>query len=76
MDLQFSEQHLTFRTRVPDLARKSIAPVAREWNCAGRYPEERDEDHWPVRDAEAIGEGIDDILWAIIARQFVREDRT
>ena len=40
MDFALSEQQLAFRDLMRDFARKSIAPVAREWELAGRYPEE------------------------------------
>src|SRR5438067_13155429 len=38
MDFELSEQQLAFRDLMRDFARKSIAPVAREWELAGRYP--------------------------------------
>ena len=40
MDFELSEQQLAFRDLMRDFARKSIAPVAREWELAGRYPGE------------------------------------
>ena len=40
MDFELSEQQTAFRDLMRDFARKSIAPVAREWELAGRYPEE------------------------------------
>ena len=40
MDFELSEQQAAFRDLMRDFARKSIAPVAREWELAGRYPEE------------------------------------
>src|SRR5207248_6118471 len=39
-DFELSEQQAAFRDLMRDFARKSIAPVAREWELAGRYPEE------------------------------------
>jgi alkylation response protein AidB-like acyl-CoA dehydrogenase len=40
MDFELSEQQAAFRDLMRDFARKSITPVAREWELAGRYPEE------------------------------------
>src|SRR5258706_8790196 len=40
MDFELSGQQAAFRDLMRDFARKSIAPVAREWELAGRYPEE------------------------------------
>src|SRR5207245_4270520 len=40
VDFELSEQQTAFRDLMRDFARKSIAPVAREWELAGRYPEE------------------------------------
>ncbi|MHB8587961.1 MAG: acyl-CoA dehydrogenase family protein [Candidatus Dormibacteraceae bacterium] len=40
MDFELSEQQVAFRDLMRDFARKSISPVAREWELAGRYPEE------------------------------------
>src|SRR5260370_16407502 len=40
MDFDLSEQQAAFRDLMREFARKSISPVAREWELAGRYPEE------------------------------------
>ncbi|HKF75120.1 MAG TPA: acyl-CoA dehydrogenase family protein [Candidatus Dormibacteraeota bacterium] len=40
MDFELSEQQTAFRDLVRDFARRSIAPVARDWEHEGRYPEE------------------------------------
>src|SRR4029077_3954359 len=40
MDFTLSEQQSAFRDLMRDFARRSIRPVAREWELAGRYPEE------------------------------------
>src|SRR2546430_2553803 len=40
MDFELSDQQRAFRDLMRDFARKSIAPVARDWELAGRYPEE------------------------------------
>src|SRR5258708_644770 len=40
MDFEPSEQQGAFRDLMREFARKSISPVAREWELAGRYPEE------------------------------------
>src|SRR6202140_1857594 len=40
MDFDLSEQQAAFRDLIRDFARKSISPVAREGELAGRYPEE------------------------------------
>src|SRR5690242_5469117 len=40
MDFKLSEQQSGFRDLMRDFARRSISPVAREWELAGRYPEE------------------------------------
>src|SRR5258708_7982859 len=40
MNFELSEQQAAFRDLMREFARKSISPVAREWELAGRYPEE------------------------------------
>src|SRR4030088_421904 len=40
MNFELSEQQAAFRDLMRDFARKSIAPVARDWELAGSYPEE------------------------------------
>ncbi len=40
MDFELSEQQRAFRDLMRDFARRSIEPVAREWELAGRYPVE------------------------------------
>lgn len=40
MDFELSEQQAAFRDLMRDFARKSIAPFARDWELAGRYPDE------------------------------------
>jgi alkylation response protein AidB-like acyl-CoA dehydrogenase len=40
MDFELSEQQAAFRNLMRDFARKSISPVAREYELAGRYPED------------------------------------
>jgi alkylation response protein AidB-like acyl-CoA dehydrogenase len=40
MDFQLNEQQLAIRDLVRGFARRSIAPVAREWEHSGRYPTE------------------------------------
>ena len=40
MDFKLSDQQAAFRDLMRDFARKSISPVAREWELARRYPEE------------------------------------
>src|SRR5438105_13721823 len=40
MDFKLSDQQAAFRDLIRDFARKSISPVAREWELARRYPEE------------------------------------
>ena len=40
MDFELSGQQAAFRDLIRDFARKSIAPVAREWELSGRYPTE------------------------------------
>ncbi|MEO8744093.1 MAG: acyl-CoA dehydrogenase family protein [Candidatus Dormiibacterota bacterium] len=40
MDFELSEQQIAFGGLMRDFARRSIAPVAREWELAGRYPTE------------------------------------
>src|SRR6202171_6050069 len=40
MDFELSEQQAAFRDLMREFARKSISPVAREWELAGCYPEE------------------------------------
>ena len=40
MDFELSGQQAAFRDLMREFARKSIAPVAREWELAGRYPTE------------------------------------
>src|ERR1700694_3320491 len=40
MDFELSGQQAAFRELIREFSRKSIAPVAREWELAGRYPTE------------------------------------
>jgi alkylation response protein AidB-like acyl-CoA dehydrogenase len=40
VDFELSGEQAAFRELIRDFARKSIAPVAREWELAGRYPTE------------------------------------
>src|ERR1700694_3508039 len=40
MDFELSEQQAAFRDLMREFARKSISPVAAEWELPGRYPEE------------------------------------
>src|SRR5437660_12210040 len=40
MDFELSDQQCAFRDRMRDFAPKSIGAVGREWELAGRYPEE------------------------------------
>jgi alkylation response protein AidB-like acyl-CoA dehydrogenase len=40
MDFELNEQQAAFRDLIRDFARRSIAPVARQWEQEGRYPEE------------------------------------
>ena len=40
MDFELNEQQAAFQGLIRDFARKSIAPVAREWEQSGRYPTE------------------------------------
>jgi alkylation response protein AidB-like acyl-CoA dehydrogenase len=40
VDFELSGEQAAFRDLIRDFARKSIAPVAREWELAGRYPTE------------------------------------
>ena len=40
MDFTLSEQQTAFRDLMRDFARRSISPVAREWELSGRYPTE------------------------------------
>ncbi len=40
MDFELGEEHMALRTLLRDFVRRSIAPVAREWEHSGRYPTE------------------------------------
>ena len=40
MDFELSKQQVEFRDLIRGFARRSIAPVAREWELGGRYPSE------------------------------------
>ncbi len=40
MDFELSKQQAEFRDLMRDFARRSIAPVARDWELSGRYPTE------------------------------------
>jgi alkylation response protein AidB-like acyl-CoA dehydrogenase len=40
MDFELSEQQAAFRDLIRDFARRTISPVAKEWEHAGRYPTE------------------------------------
>ena len=49
MDFELSEQQAAYRDLIRDFARRSIAPVARDWEHEGRYPTEI------VEEMKAIG---------------------
>ena len=40
MDFELSEHQVAFRDLIRDFARRTISPVAKEWEHAGRYPTE------------------------------------
>jgi alkylation response protein AidB-like acyl-CoA dehydrogenase len=40
MDFELTEEHISLRTLLRNFVRRSIAPVAREWEHSGRYPTE------------------------------------
>src|SRR5260370_7670674 len=72
MDFEVSEQQAAFRDLMRDFTRKSIAPVAREWELAGRYPEEIVEEMQAMRlfgmvvPEEYGGIAIDAVSYSIV----------
>jgi alkylation response protein AidB-like acyl-CoA dehydrogenase len=78
MDFQLTEQQTAFRDLIRSFARRSIAPVAREWEHSGRYPEEivdemREMGLFGMLVPEAYGGiGIDAISYSIVFEELSR----
>ena len=72
MDFELSEQQAAFRDLMRDFARRSIAPVARDWELSGRYPTEIVEEmkrmglFGMLIPGEFGGIGIDAVSYAIV----------
>ncbi|HKV89288.1 MAG TPA: acyl-CoA dehydrogenase family protein [Candidatus Dormibacteraeota bacterium] len=72
MDFDLSEQQVAFRDLIRDFARRSISPVAREWELSGRYPTEIVEEmkgmglFGMLVPADYGGIGIDAVSYAIV----------
>ena len=78
MDFELSGEQADFRDLMRDFARRSIAPVAREWELAGRYPTEI------VDEMKAMGLfgmlvpeqyggiGVDAVSYAIVFEEIAR----
>jgi alkylation response protein AidB-like acyl-CoA dehydrogenase len=72
MDFELSEQQVAFRDLMRDFTRRSIGPVAHDWELAGRYPTEIIEEMKPMGlfgmliPEEYGGIGIDAVSYAIV----------
>ena len=78
MDFELSPQQAAFRELMVDFVRKSIAPVAREWEQSGRYPTEIVEEMkqmglFGMLVPESYGGiGIDAVSYAIVFEEISR----
>jgi alkylation response protein AidB-like acyl-CoA dehydrogenase len=72
MDFELSGQQAAFRDLMRDFTRRSIAPVAREWELSGRYPTEIVEEMKKMGlfgmlvPEEYGGIGIDAVSYAVV----------
>ena len=78
MDFELSEQQVAFRDLMREFARRSISPVAREWELAGRYPTEIVDEMRTMGlfgmlvPEEYGGIGIDAVSYAIVFEEISR----
>ena len=78
MDFELSGEQAAFRDLIRDFARKSIAPVAREWELAGRYPTEIIEEMKTMGlfgmlvPEEYGGIGIDAVSYSIVFEEIAK----
>ena len=78
MDFELSAQQAEFRSLIRDFARRSIAPVARDWELQGRYPTEIVEEMQTMGlfgilvPAEYGGSAIDAVSYAIVFEEISR----
>jgi len=78
MDFELSEQQAAFRDLIRGFVRRSIAPVAREWELSGRYPEEIVAEMKTMGlfgmlvPAEHGGIGIDAVSYALVFEEISR----
>jgi alkylation response protein AidB-like acyl-CoA dehydrogenase len=78
MDFELSPEQAAFRELMQDFVRKSIAPVAREWEHEGRYPTEIVDEmkrmglFGMLVPEEYGGIGIDAISYAIVFEEISR----
>ena len=72
MDFELNEHQAAYRDLIRDFARRSIAPVAREWEHEGRYPTEIVEEMKAMGlfgmlvPADYGGIGIDAVSYSIV----------
>lgn len=72
MDFQLSEQQAAFRDLIREFARRSVAPVAHDWEQSGRYPTEIVDEMKSMGlfgmliPADYGGIGIDAVSYAIV----------
>src|SRR6266571_8197362 len=78
MDFELSAQQAEFRSVIRDFARRSIAPVARDWELQGRYPTEIVEEMKTMGlfgilvPADYGGSAIDAVSYAIVFEEISR----
>jgi alkylation response protein AidB-like acyl-CoA dehydrogenase len=78
VDFELSGEQAAFRDLIRDFARKSIAPVAREWELAGRYPTEIVDEMKTMGlfgmlvPEEYGGIGIDAVSYSIVFEEIAR----
>lgn len=78
MDFELSGQQVEFRDLIRDFARRSISPVAREYELSGRYPEEIVEEmkvmglFGMLIPEQHGGIGIDAVSYAVVFEEISR----
>ena len=78
MDFELSPEQAEFRSLIREFARRSIAPVARDWELTGRYPAEIVEEMKAMGlfgilvPAELGGSAIDAVSYAIVFEEISR----
>jgi alkylation response protein AidB-like acyl-CoA dehydrogenase len=78
MDFELAEEHIALRNTLREFVRRSIAPVAREWEQSGRYPTEIVDEmrrmglFGMLVPEEFGGIGVDAVSYAIVFEEISR----